>query len=86
MEYVYIIQDGQAYPVSNLGEVEYVTRDFENALDYLTDLVLESEDEEYPRTAYDIKKYICEHCCHSNIFGEVFWSTSHGTIIKRVLN
>lgn len=86
MEYVYIVQDGEAYPVFNLGEVIYVTTDFEDALGYLTDLVLESEDEEYPRTAWGAKEYICEHCCHSNTFGEVFWSTTHGTIIKRVLH
>lgn len=86
MEYVYIVQDGEAYPVSNLGEVIYVTRDFESALDYLTDLVIESEDDEYPITAYGIKEYICEHCCHSDTSGDVFWTTSHGTIIKRVLN
>ena len=47
MEYVYIVQDGEAYPVFNLGEVEYVTRDFEDALCYLADLILESEDEDY---------------------------------------
>ena len=86
MEYVYIVQDGEAYPVFNLGEVMYVTMDFEDALDYLADLIIESEEEEFPTTAYNVKEYICEKCCHSNIFGDVFWTTSHGTIIKRVLH
>lgn len=84
MEYVYIVQDGEAYPVFNLGEVEYVTRDFEDALCYLADLILESEDEDYPTVG--IKEYICEKCCHSNTFGDVFWTTAHGTIIKHVLH
>jgi hypothetical protein len=86
MEYVYIVQDGEAYPVFNLGEVEYVTRDFEDALDYLTDSIIDSEDDEYPKDGYFIKKHICEKCCHSNIEGDVFWTTLHGTIIKRVLH
>lgn len=84
MEYVYIVQDGEAYPVFNLGEVIYVTRDFEDALCYLADLILESEDEDYPTVG--IKEYICEKCCHSNTFGDVFWTTVHGTIIKHVLH
>ena len=84
MEYVYIVQDGEIYPVFNLGEVEYVTRDFEDALNYLADLILESEDEDYPTLA--IKEYICEKCCRSNIYGEVCWTTAHGTITKHVLH
>ena len=48
MEYVYIIQDGEICSgVFNLGEVEYVTRDFEDALNYLIDLIIDSEDDEY---------------------------------------
>ena len=87
MEYVYIVQDGEICSgVFNLGEVEYVTRDFEDALCYLADLILESEDDDYPKTTDGIKDYICEHCCHSNTFGDVFWTTFHGTIIKRVLH
>lgn len=86
MEYVYIVQDGEAYPVFNLGEVEYVTRDFEDALDYLTTSIVESEDDDFPKSEQAIKEYICEKCCHSNTFGDVFWTTLHGTIIKRVLH
>jgi hypothetical protein len=87
MEYVYIVQDGEICSgVFNLGEVEYVTRDFEDALCYLADLILDSEDDDYPKTADGVKNFICENCCHSNTYGEVFWTTFHGTIIKCVLH